>query len=134
MRGEYKASSGNEIQLGATNVARGSVGVTAGGMQLTENVDYIVNYTSGIVTILNESIASSNTPVSVTLENQSMFSTQRKTMLGLDLNYEFSKNFNMGATVMHLSEMPLNTKVNIVDESIKNTLWGVNMDYKTESQ
>ena len=58
LEGEYKASSGAEIQLGASNVARGSVKVTAGGAILTENVDYTVDYTSGVVTILNESIIS----------------------------------------------------------------------------
>ena len=47
LEGEYKASSGAEIQLGASNVARGSVKVTAGGAILTENVDYTVDYTSG---------------------------------------------------------------------------------------
>lgn len=34
LSGEYKASSGSEIDLGATNVARGSVRVTAGGATL----------------------------------------------------------------------------------------------------
>ena len=73
LSGEYKASSGSEIDLGATNVARGSVRVTAGGATLTENVDYTVDYSLGRVTILNESIISSGTPVSVSLENQSTF-------------------------------------------------------------
>lgn len=133
-RGEYKASSGAEIQLGATNVARGSVQVTAGGATLTENVDYTVDYTSGTVTILNESIISSNTPVSVSLENQSMYSMQRKTMMGLDLNYQFTRDFSLGATIMHMSEMPLTVKTTMGDESIKNTLWGLNTSYKGESQ
>ncbi len=133
-RGEYKASSGAEIQLGATNVARGSVVVTAGGATLTENVDYTVDYTSGVVVILNESIIASNTPVSVSLENQSTFSMQRKTMMGLDVNYDFTKNFSLGATIMHMSEMPLTTKTNMGDESVKNTLWGLNTSYKGESQ
>ena len=53
IKGEYKASSSSEIQLGASNVARGSVRVTAAGVTLQENVDYTVDYTSGIVTILN---------------------------------------------------------------------------------
>jgi len=134
LRGEYKASSGAEIQLGATNVARGSVVVTAGGATLTENVDYTVDYMSGVVTILNESIIASNTPVSVSLENQSMYSMQRKTMMGLDLNYQFTKDFSLGATVMHMSEMPLTTKTTMGDESLKNTLWGLNTSYKGESQ
>ncbi|MDR3195162.1 MAG: cell surface protein SprA, partial [Tannerella sp.] len=134
LRGEYRASSSSEIQLGATNVARGSVVVTAGGAPLTENVDYTVDYISGIVTILNENIITSNRPISVSLENQSTYNMQRKTMMGMDLSYEFSKNFMLGATVMHLSEMPLTTKTAMGDESIKNTLWGANVAYKTESQ
>ncbi|KKB46323.1 cell surface protein SprA [Parabacteroides sp. HGS0025] len=134
MTGEYKASSAAEIQLGASNVARGSVRVTAAGAVLTENVDYTVDYTSGTVTILNESIISAGTPVSVTLENQTAYSMQRKTMVGLDLNYQFNPNFSLGATIMHMSEMPLTTKTTIGDESIKNTLWGLNTSYKAESQ
>ena len=134
LTGEYKASSGSELDLGATNVARGSVRVTAGGALLTENVDYAVDYNLGRVTILNESIISSGTPVSVTLENQSTFNMQRKTMIGLDLNYQFNKDFMLGATVMHMSEMPLTVKTTLGDESIKNTLWGLNTSYKTESQ
>ncbi|MDR2917144.1 MAG: cell surface protein SprA [Tannerella sp.] len=134
LRGQYTGSASNVIQLGATNVARGSVVVRANGIILTENVDYIVNYSSGTVTILNENLISSNASINVSLENQSTFSTQRKTMFGADLNYEFSKNFNMGATIMHLSEMPLTTKTTLGDESVKNTLWGVNLDYKGQSQ
>lgn len=134
MTGEYKASSAAEIQLGASNVARGSVRVTAAGATLTENVDYTVDYTSGTVTILNESIISAGTPVSVSLENQTAYSMQRKTMMGLDLNYQFNPNFSLGATIMHMSEMPLTTKTSIGDESIKNTLWGLNTSYKAESQ
>ncbi|MDH6356920.1 cell surface protein SprA [Parabacteroides sp. PF5-9] len=134
LRGEYKASSGSEIQLGAMNVARGSVVVTAGGVTLTENVDYTVDYTSGIVTILNESVIAGGQSVQVSLENQSMYSMQRKTMMGLDLNYDFSKDFSLGATIMHMSEMPLTVKTTMGDESIKNTLWGLNVAYKTESQ
>jgi cell surface protein SprA len=134
LRGQYAGSASNVIQIGASNVARGSVVVRANGAILTENVDYIVNYGSGTVTILNENLIASNAAINVSLENQSTFSTQRKTMLGADLNYAFSKDFNMGATIMHLSEVPLTTKTVFGDESVKNTLWGVNMDYKGESQ
>ncbi|MCF2604043.1 cell surface protein SprA [Parabacteroides distasonis] len=134
LSGEYKASSGAELDLGATNVARGSVRVTAGGVTLTENVDYTVDYSLGRVTILNESIIASGTPVSVSLENQSTYNMQRKTMVGLDLNYQFSKDFTLGGTIMHMSEMPMTVKTTLGSESIKNTLWGLNASYKAESQ
>lgn len=61
-----------------------------------------------------------------------MFSTQRKTLLGLDLNYKFNKDFNIGATIMHFSEKALTEKVNIGNELINNTMWGVNLAYNTQ--
>lgn len=134
MKGEYRSSSGSEIYLNAMNVPRGSVVVTAGGKTLIEGSDYTVDYNMGVVTIMNDSYIDSGTPISVSLENQSMFSMQRKTMLGLDLNYAFNKNFNLGATVMHLSEKPLTEKVTMGDEVLNNTLWGVNLAYNTEFQ
>ena len=85
----------------------------------------------GVVTITNQSIIDSGQSISVTLENQSMFNTQRKTLLGLDLNYKFNKDFNLGATVMHFSEKALTEKVNIGDETVNNTMFGINLAYNT---
>lgn len=134
MKGEYRATNAAEIRLNAMNVPRGSVKVMAGGQELKENVDYSVDYIMGVVTIMNQSLIDSGTPVNVTLENQSMFSMQRKTLLGLDAVYAFNKNFNLGATIMHLNEKPVTQKVSMGDESISNTIWGLNMQYKKESQ
>ncbi|MDE5650112.1 MAG: cell surface protein SprA, partial [Duncaniella sp.] len=131
LTGRYQAAAGSQIRLNAINVPRGSVIVTAGGVTLTENSDYTVDYSMGIVTITNQSIIDSGQSINVTLENQSLFSTQRKTLLGLDLNYRFSRDFNIGATVMHFSEKALTEKVNIGDEVVNNTMWGLNMQYNT---
>jgi len=132
LTGEYQASNGAQIRLGAMNVPRGSVVVTAGGVTLTENADYTVDYTMGIVTITNQSIIDSGTNVSVRLENQSLFSMQRKTLLGLDAQYKFSKDFTVGGTLLHFSEKALTEKVNLGDEVINNTMWGLNMNYNTQ--
>src|SRR5690606_24667462 len=53
--GEYRATSDGVISLNTMNLARGSVKVTAGGITLTEGVDYTVDYLSGSITILNRS-------------------------------------------------------------------------------
>lgn len=129
LEGEYQASSGNVISLNASNVARGSVVVTAGGVTLTENSDYTVDYSMGTVTITNQSIIDAGTSISVSLENQSTFSMQRKTLLGLDLDYAFNKNFHVGGTVMHYGEKAITEKVAIGNELVNNTIWGVNMSY-----
>ena len=53
-------------------------------------------------------------------------------MLGLHLNYEFEKNFNLGATVMNLYEKPLTMKNNFGDEPTSNTIWGLDLSYNHE--
>ena len=132
LEGEYQASSGSQIRLNAMNVPRGSVIVTAGGVRLVENSDYTVDYSMGIVTITNQSIIDSGQSISVTLENQSLFSTQRKTLLGLDLQYQFSKALNVGATMLHFSEKAMTEKVNIGDETVNNTMLGLNLSYNQD--
>lgn len=132
MKGKYKGTSGSQISLGAMNVPRGSVTVTAGGATLIENVDYTVDYAMGTVTILNESILESGTAVQCKLENQSTFSLQRKSLFGAHIEYEFNKDFVIGGTIMHLREKPLTTKVNTGSEPLANTVWGVNATWKTE--
>ena len=134
MTGKYKGTNSSEIRLGAMNVPRGSVTVTAGGATLIENVDYTVDYTMGTVTILNTSILESGTNVDVKLENQSTFSMQRKSLFGAHLEYEFNKDLVIGGTIMHLRERPLTTKVNMGSEPLANTIWGVNGSWKTEIQ
>lgn len=40
----------------------------------------------------------------------------------------------MSGTLQHLSEQALTTKVSMGSEPLKNTLWGVNLNWKKESQ
>lgn len=130
LEGYYTSAVSGEISLGYT-VSQGSVSVTAGGVPLIENVDYTVDYTMGTVRIINESILSSGTPISVSSENNS-FSMMTKRMLGLHLNYEVEKDFNIGATVMNLHEKPLTQKNNFGEEPTSNTIWGLDVNYKHE--
>ncbi len=132
IQGKYKGTSGSQISLGAMNVPRGSVRVTAGGATLVENVDYTVDYTMGTVTILNQAILDAGTNVEVKLENQSTFSLQRKSLTGANLEYQFNPDLSIGGTIMHLTERPLTTKVNTGSEPISNTIWGINGSWRTE--
>jgi len=133
LEGTYKSSSGSEIPLNAINVPPGSVVVTAGGVPLIENQDYTVDYTLGRVRIINEAYLNSGTPIRISLESASLFNIQTKTLMGTHINHRINDNFNVGATIMRLSERPLTQKVNYGDEPIANTIWGLNTTYSTES-
>ena len=132
--GEYTGTAANVIQTGSTNIPRGSVVVTAGGVTLVENSDYQVDYASGTVTILNQNIIDAGTNVQVSLESNTMFNMQRKTVLGLNWKYDFSNDFKFGGTLMSLSEKPLTSKVDMGSEPLQNFLWGFNLSWKKQSQ
>lgn len=134
MVGQFKGSSASVISLDAYNVPQGSIVVTAGGVTLTEGTDYSVDYNAGEVTILNQSIIDAGTSVNVSLESNTDYAQTRKTMFGVNWEYDFSKNFQMSGTLQHLSEQALTTKVSMGSEPLKNTLWGVNLNWKKESQ
>ena len=134
MVGQFKGSSANVISLDAYNVPQGSVVVTAGGVTLIEGTDYSVDYNAGEVTILNQSIIDAGTSVNVSLESNTDYGQTRKTMFGVNWEYDFSKNFQMSGTLQHLSEQALTTKVSMGSEPLKNTLWGINLNWKKESQ
>ena len=132
--GQFKGSAANVISLDAYNVPQGSVVVTAGGITLKEGTDYSVDYSAGEVTILNQSIIDAGTAVNVSLESNTDFGQTRKTMFGLNWEYDFTKNFQLSGTIQHLSEQALTTKVSMGSEPLKNTLWGINLNWRKESQ
>lgn len=132
--GQYKGTSANEISLGAYNVPQGSVVVTAGGVTLVEGSDYSVDYAAGVVTILNQSIIDAGTNVNVSLESESEYGMERKTMFGVNWEYDFSKDFQISGTLQHLSEQSLTSKVTMGSEPVSNTLVGFNINWKKDSQ
>ncbi|MFY0629110.1 MAG: cell surface protein SprA [Flavobacteriaceae bacterium] len=132
LKGYFKSENVGGIPLNAYNVPIGSVKVTAGGRQLVEGVDFVVNYEAGRVQILDPGLQSSGIPIQVSTENNSFFNQQRKTFMGVDIEHAFDENFIIGATVLNVNERPLTPKVNFGSEPINNTMLGFNLDYSTE--
>ncbi|MCC6817318.1 MAG: cell surface protein SprA [Bacteroidia bacterium] len=133
LKGSYKGSSSNEISLNALNVPQGSVVVTANGTRLTENVDYIVDYNAGKVSIINQGILQSGAVIKVSAESNSMFNIQQKTLLGARFDYTANKKLMLGATVLHMYERALTPKTNIGDEPLLNTILGFDGSYSSPS-
>lgn len=131
--GTYSSASGSEIYLNAVNIPQGGVKVTAGGVPLTENVDYTVDYNAGRVKIINPALIESQTPIQVSLESNQFFGFQTKTLVGTHLDYRISDDFNVGGTILHLTERPYTQKVNFGEEPISNTIMGVNTSYRSEA-
>ncbi len=133
IKGRFKSSGGDGgIPIGAFNVPRGSVRVTAGGRVLVEGIDYTVNYQLGRVEILDEALKASNTPINVSVENNAVFGQQTRRFTGINIEHQFNENFVLGATLLNLNERPITQKANFNSEPINNTIFGFNGNYSTE--
>lgn len=132
LKGRYKSQGNNGIPIGAFNVPRGSVRVTAGGRQLQEGIDYTVNYQAGTVQILDPSLAASNTPINISVENNAVFGQQTRRFTGINVEHKFNENFVLGGTLLNLNERPLTQKSNFGVEPVNNTIFGLNGNFSTE--
>lgn len=132
LRGKYKSSGSDGIPIGAFNVPQGSVVVTAGGRVLVEGIDYSVDYQLGRVQILDASLQASNTPIEVSLENNSVFGQQTRRFMGFNIEHKISDKFVVGGTYLKMTEKPFTQKSSYGQESVNNTIFGFNGNYSTE--
>jgi hypothetical protein len=133
LRGKFESSVTSEISLGAFNIPEGSVRVSAGGAVLREGIDYEVDYSIGRLRIINDSYLASGVPISISFEDQSLFSFQNRNMMGLRADYELTDNIILGGTYMHLWERPITQKVNIGDDPINNRIIGLDASYDADA-
>lgn len=132
LKGQYQSSITSDIPLNALNVPEGAVTVTAGGIRLTEGVDYTVDYNLGRVKILNTGILESNTPIKIAIESNSVFGFQAKSLFGARVAHRLNDKLNVGATWMRMMERPVTQKVDIGSEPYKNNVLGLDLQYRTE--
>lgn len=134
LQGQAKGQSTSTLSLGAFNVPPGSVVVTAGGQTLRENVDYSVDYNTGQVQILNQAILNSGVPVNVSYENNASFGLQQRSFMGVRFDYlaksTATETLNIGGTIERLNERPFFSKTSYGEDPIRNTMYGVDANYK----
>lgn len=136
IQGTAKGSSTSEIFLNAANIPQGSVKVTAGGQPLQENVDYIVDYASSTLKIINQAIINSGVAVNVSLENNASFGMQQRNYMGLRWDYQVKntekESLTIGGQMVRLGERPYFTKMNYGDDPIRNSMYGLDFNYLSQ--
>jgi len=133
LKGTYTAGSASEIMLPGLNISEGSVLITAGNIPLTEGVDYTVDYNVGRVVIINEGILQSGKRISISFEKADLVSFQTRSLLGTRFDYLFNENFNIGGTFLYLNERPNISRIGTGNETLRNSLWGIDVNYSDES-
>ena len=135
LKGSARTSGSSDISIGY-NIPRGSVTVTAGGQSLIEGADYDINYDLGTIKVTNQAILNAGLPVQVNFENNAAFGIQQRNYLGLRLDYlaknTLKEQLSIGGTLVRLGERPFFTKNNIGEDPIRNTMYGLDINYRKE--
>ncbi len=113
------------ISLGI-NVLEGSEDVYLNGARLEKNKDYIIDYLSGQVTILNDAAFAPGANLEINYESGEIFQLDRRTMLGLRLEYALWEDSFIGGTMLHFNEKPLDERVKVGQEPLRNTILDMN--------
>ena len=133
--GTYNSSgSSKEIMIPGFGVTPGSVRVYAGGTPLLEQQDYVVDYTFGRVTILNDAILNSGKNITVDYEQADPFAFQTRTLLGARFDYKLSDDVNFGSTLLYYNERPLISRNAIGTEPARNLQYGFDVNIRKDSR
>ena len=134
IKGQFASTSGSEIRLNGFNIAQGSVTVNAGGQILSEGSDYQVDYSSGLVRILNQGILNSGVQINIQYEDNATFGQNQQSFYGTRFDYYANDKLSLGATYMRLNERPLTTNISQGYDPISNTVLGADVNYQSESK
>jgi cell surface protein SprA len=132
--GTFQSGFANEINIPAWNISEGSVRVFAGGIPLVENRDYQVDYNFGKIKILNQGILNSGKKITISYEKADIFNFNTRTLVGTRLDYKVGEDINLGATLLHLNERRLTSRVSLGNEPTRNTKYGFNLNLRKDSR
>ncbi|MEX1010433.1 MAG: cell surface protein SprA [Balneolaceae bacterium] len=114
-------------------LVEGSVRVFANGSELQEDVDFQVDYSFGSITILNSRYTAPGQDIRIEYEEQALATIEQKTFTGMRAEYRLSNDIQFGGTYFRYSERPLEDKIRIGDEPIRNVIIGLDANARIET-
>lgn len=117
------SSKSSTYELGF-NVIEGSEVVRSGATTLVKDADYIINYNSGQLSIINDRYLTAD--IEILYESASIFQLDQKMLLGNRVEYNINKDSYIGATVLYLSEETNEEKVHVGFEPKRNLVLDMN--------
>ena len=117
-------SRSSKIRLGRANIIEGSERVYLNGNLLKSGVDYTVNYDFGQLTLTTEEASDPNADIKIDFEYAPFFAMQKKTLVGLRGEYEWSENLKIGSTFLYKTDKAQERKPRVGEETAKMMVYG----------
>jgi cell surface protein SprA len=112
------------------NVIENSEEVRLDGALLRRDADYVIDYFSGSLTILNDRATLPTAQVDIAYQSNQLFQLEKKTILGTRADYRLGRESFIGGTVLYLNERTLDQRVRIGQGPMQNFIWDFNTSLK----
>jgi hypothetical protein len=112
-------------QLGF-NLIEGSEEVRLNGRPLQRGTDYVIDYYTGTLTILNEEATLPTADVQISYESNELFQLEKKTLVGTRAQYDFGNDRFIGASLLYMNQTTLDRKIRVGQGPMRNFIWDVN--------
>ncbi len=109
------------------NVLEGSEEILLNGSPLTRNVDYLIDYFTGQLTLISNKAKRSSSNIEIKYEKASIFQLDKKSILGGRAEYRFWDDSFIGFTALYMNKSTLEQRVRVGQEPFSNFVWDVNM-------
>ena len=129
LRGEAQGTlsgSSESVSLGSAELVPGSVTLSSrGGRTFIEGTDYQIDYTAGTLRM----ITPIDEPIEVTIREKELTRAKEKNLLGLEAEYLLLPSLTLGGTLLHYYETSPLDRLQLGEEPVRNTLWGLHLKY-----
>lgn len=133
MKVSYKSPI-TEIRIQAWDIIEGSEVVTVGGRRLAKDVDYRINYQSGVVSILDSASIPEDQEIAITYKKAGGFGTASKTLLGAAATYQPpDSKFSLSTSWLYESKGSPDRRPRLGSEPTRTAVGEIGMRYATES-
>ncbi|MDP8208194.1 MAG: cell surface protein SprA [Candidatus Electryonea clarkiae] len=112
------------------NILEESEEVIINGAKQRRGTDYTIDYLSGTLTILNEDAFAAGANVEISYESGEIFQLDRRTMIGIRLEYALWEDSFLGGTFLYFNEKPIDKRVKVGNEPLRNLIWDINARIK----
>lgn len=120
------------INLGGFMLVEGSEEVYLNDFQLERGTDYTIDYFTGTLTILNESINDPTAELKILYDKHELVSFDKKTIIGTRAQIDLGPNSFIGGTALYYNQSVINEKIEVGYEPMRNFIWDINGRWETD--
>ena len=126
------STQSSSMDLGGFMIVEGSETVRLGSQVLQKDVDYTIDYFSGLINFISEDALNPGAEISVSYEENQFISFDQKRLIGTYMKYTFGEQNYLAGGMFYYNQSIAEEKVDIGYEPMRNFAWNISGKYQNE--